>query len=382
MARLIYMDESGVTGNDLLNKDQEFFSFAATDIDECTATRIINSIRKVYSIKSKELKFKLLNKRNNRKQIITDILHKINNNGAVVCFDKKYGLCAKFFEYIIEPCISNNNSMFYYSGFHHYITYELYKELSINKNTDIINIIYDFANILKHANKTYSAKIFLNKYGNVVQKPKKYDFYNLICYWISNNKDCIYSELSDLSGDEDVDKYTLDFSYTALFTLCAEMSSRHGEIEVVYDKSKVLDAHSTIINSFVGKKLKFPSLNFLSGKKNHIINIAKPFKSEDSKLSSSIQIADLIAGITNTAFKEKDDVLVKQLIKQGLLSMLVAPKIHEQGIIQLYSKQYYNIFKQIVINNFNNKNPIRNNIYDKLYSLGLASNYLIKKYLT
>lgn len=127
MARLIYMDESGFTGNDLLNKDQEFFSFAATDIDECTATRIINSIRKVYSIKSKELKFKLLNKRNNRKQIITDILHKINNNGAVVCFDKKYGLCAKFFEYIIEPCISNNNSMFYYSGFHHYITYELYK---------------------------------------------------------------------------------------------------------------------------------------------------------------------------------------------------------------------------------------------------------------
>lgn len=65
MARLIYMDESGFTGNDLLNKDQEFFSFAATDIDECTATRIINSIRKVYSIKSKELKFKLLNKRNN-----------------------------------------------------------------------------------------------------------------------------------------------------------------------------------------------------------------------------------------------------------------------------------------------------------------------------
>lgn len=62
--------------------------------------------------------------------------------------------------------------------------------------------------------------------------------------------------------------------------------------------------------------------------------------------------------------------------------MLVAPKIHEQGIIQLCSKQYYNIFKQIVINNFNNKNPIRNNIYDKLYSLGLASNYLINKYLT
>lgn len=25
MARLIYMDESGFTGNDLLNKDQEFF---------------------------------------------------------------------------------------------------------------------------------------------------------------------------------------------------------------------------------------------------------------------------------------------------------------------------------------------------------------------
>ena len=74
--------------------------------------------------------------------------------------------------------------------------------------------------------------------------------------------------------------------------------------------------------------------------------------------------------------------MVKQLINQGLLSMLVAPKIHEQGIIQLYSKQYYNIFKQIVINNFNNKNPIRNNIYDKLYSLGLASNYLINKYLT
>lgn len=80
MTRLIYMDESGFTGNDLLNKAQEFFSYAATDIDECTVTRIIDSIRNVYSIKSKELKFKLLYKRNNRKQIITDILHKINYN--------------------------------------------------------------------------------------------------------------------------------------------------------------------------------------------------------------------------------------------------------------------------------------------------------------
>ena len=67
MVKLIYMDESGFTGNDLLNSDQEFFSYAATDIDECTASQIIDSIRSAYSIKSKELKFKLINKRNNRK---------------------------------------------------------------------------------------------------------------------------------------------------------------------------------------------------------------------------------------------------------------------------------------------------------------------------
>ena len=228
-------------------------------------------------------------------------------------------------------------------------------------------------------NKNSKTKDFFNKYGNISNIPDNYDFYNLLCYWISNNKNFINSEFKALSGDDAIDKYSLDFSYTALFTLCAEMSSRYGEIEVIYDKSKVLEAHSSIINSFVGKTLKFPCLNFLSGKKQHIINIVKPLIAENSKFSYSIQIADLIAGITNFAFKNNDHSLITQLINLNILSILVSPQIHHQSIIQLYSEHYKQIFREIVINNFNNKNIIKDDLYVKLYALSVASNYLINK---
>ena len=379
MTQIVYLDESGFTGNDLLNKDQPFFSYAAIAIDEQASKNIINFLRQKYSIKSCELKFNLINKRKNKKQIIIDIINKVGNKASVVCFDKKYGLCAKFFEYIMEPCISKYNSMFYSSGFHHFITYELYNELLTNKNPAIINLIQDFAKLVMENNKNSKTKDFFNKYGNISNIPDNYDFYNLLCYWISNNKNFINSEFKALSGDDAIDKYSLDFSYTALFTLCAEMSSRYGEIEVIYDKSKVLEAHSSIINSFVGKTLKFPCLNFLSGKKQHIINIVKPLIAENSKFSYSIQIADLIAGITNYAFKSNDHSLIKQLINLNILSILVSPQIHHQSIIQLYSEHYKQIFREIVINNFNNKNIIKDDLYVKLYALSVASNYLINK---
>lgn len=50
----------------------------------------------------------------------------IKGRFQLACFQKQYSLAGKFFEYLIEPMVSDVNSFYYDSGFHKFIANGLY----------------------------------------------------------------------------------------------------------------------------------------------------------------------------------------------------------------------------------------------------------------
>ena len=128
----IYCDESGFTGNNLLNVNQPFFTYASIAISNEEAESFVKQLISDFNVQGGELKGQRLLRYNKGKRAITRILEKYHDCIQVSVFHKKYNLACKFFEYIVEPVVQKNNLLFYKLGFHKFISNILYLELRAN----------------------------------------------------------------------------------------------------------------------------------------------------------------------------------------------------------------------------------------------------------
>lgn len=373
----VYFDESGNTGNDLLNEEQSVFTYAAIAINEDLAKKIVDTIKDNYNIQLKELKYSKLKKHLKGKAAILDILKKIKDCSAVVCFNKRYALCAKFFEYIFEPCFSEYSSLFYMAGFHHYIANTLYNiYFQDDTHSDLLK---EFWCLMKSPDKMIQAEQYFNKYKLLPKKIDMRSFEKLLRVFITKNKSTIWEELESVSGTEDIEKYTLDLTISSLILLCSEMSNRYKKINAIYDESKIINEHADILNKFTGKTLTFKNLNSLASRKLETINISKDsLVAQESKFSYSIQLADILAGATADAYKNKDDDkndMFLFLVQHHMLVNVVGPEIHKNWIVDRFSQIYANLFFLIVNNVFQNKPIMNKEVYRHLSILIQISNY-------
>jgi len=127
---ILHFDESGFTGNNLLNKQQKIFCYASVECPHKEAKVFVEHIIKKYKIQNGEIKGGKLLKTVNGKRAIDEIIQQFKGRFKVSVSDKKYALAGKFFEYIFEPTISSVNSIFYNLNFHRFISNILHVELS------------------------------------------------------------------------------------------------------------------------------------------------------------------------------------------------------------------------------------------------------------
>ncbi len=103
MAQKIYFDESGFTGNNLLNEKQNYFAYASVATTPDEAESVATRIMKQYGVQGAELKGKNLVKFSRGRRAMDDILTHYEGRVKISISDKKYALAGKFFEYIFEP---------------------------------------------------------------------------------------------------------------------------------------------------------------------------------------------------------------------------------------------------------------------------------------
>ena len=129
LVKNVYFDESGFTGNNLLSKDQPFFSYAAVVTDDEESKQFVDYIINKYSIAAEELKGSTLVNSKRFQPAVDEILNHFRGRMRVVVNEKKYALSGKFFEYIFEPVLAAKSSIFYNLKFHLFISNIMYFSL-------------------------------------------------------------------------------------------------------------------------------------------------------------------------------------------------------------------------------------------------------------
>jgi hypothetical protein len=299
MSQRIYFDESGFTGNNLLNPDQKFFAYASVATDDQEAKDFVLGIIKKYGIQNGELKGSKLVKFNKGKKAIDEIFEYYEGRLKISVSDKKFALACKFFEYIFEPCFSDINSLFYDIGFHRFIANFLYLEF-IARGAGAEEIFSEFEALMNTKDESSLEGIFSSSANHenspIITKIREFAQYRA--------KD-IREELSSL-GDSGVGKWILDLTNTALFTLLAHWGTEFDEVTAVCDPSKPLQHQQTMFDAMIGRKDQLFSER--SGKRHPItFNLSGPIEFKDSKTTHGIQIADAVAAAAVYVFSGADD---------------------------------------------------------------------------
>lgn len=295
----IYFDESGFTGNNLLNPNQELFSYASVATNDIEAQHFVEDLIRKYGIQGGELKGNKLVRFNKGRKALDEIFEYFENRIKISISNKKYALATKFFEYIFEPCISDINTLFYRSGFHRFISNILYIEF-VARGAGAEAIFYEFEELMKSKDDSKLDNLFSSSIH-----PENSPIITQIREFAQFRSDDIREELNSLEGSG-VGKWILDLTQTSLFTLLANWGTEHSVITAVCDFSKPLLEEQRIFDAMIGREDRLFTEAFVT-KQPISFNLSGPIEFQDSKIAHGIQLADAVAAAAIYAFSGTDD---------------------------------------------------------------------------
>lgn len=310
----IFCDESGFTGNRLLDKEQPIFTYASVLSTDEDAKNFVNYIIDKYNIQNGEIKSNKLLQYENGKKALDEIFEYLKDGRFKICIcDKKYSIAGKFFEYIFEPSLANKNSIFYNLDFHRFITDGLHLALTL-EDKPAEDLFDEFYTIVKEGVETPTMDLFQplsNSTHPLLDQIKTFSYYH---------KNSFINEMDGYLGNGS-GKWLLDLTTTCLFSSLAQWGEKINSLDVYCDDSKPLNANQDIFNAMIGRIEKKSQIHEkLEIEQPITFNLKQPISMIDSKIAHGIQLADAIAGIFNFAYKnvKKDDPYAKKWMQKIL----------------------------------------------------------------
>ena len=343
----IFIDEAGFTGPDLLNKDQPFFILSSLSIEEAEAAVIVANIKKSYKIQAQELKAKKLLKTAYGKKAIIDIINQLQGRFAISCNHKEYSLCCKFFEYVFEPVLQDNNMLFYEKKFHLFIANILYIHV-VAKEARAVELLLKFNEMMRQKDIEALKSIILSQQDAYVFKH--------IIDFVEGYIDQIAAEMNIIGS---LDKWVLDLTTSALFSLLRHWSLSIPALEVYCDPSKPVEAVRHFLDVMVGRTDR-PMISFPGGKEYcPVFNLKQPLSFLDSSSSAGIQLADILAGVTMHALKHDDEELL-ELLTSSIIEESIFPTIENADISQKETAINTTVLIELAERAQNKKDPLEN----------------------
>lgn len=113
----LFLDESGYTGQNLLDKNQPFFTLATLNISEEEAQELKD--KHFGHVQSPELKFSVLRRGGRHLDAVAQFIRDLKPEQVLAySFDKKYALLRKSIDYLIEPKMHEFGFNLYNDGGH------------------------------------------------------------------------------------------------------------------------------------------------------------------------------------------------------------------------------------------------------------------------
>jgi hypothetical protein len=206
----------------------------------------------------------------------------------VVSHLKKFALAGKFFEYIFEPALASQNSIFYGVGFHLFIANLLFVYLN-GQDTPAEEMFLQFSRFMREGDRGALQKLFPSK-GLVVDTS---DPLEAISLFAMLNRDAIVEELENYH-DGSTPNWILDLTTTSLFGALQHWGERFDELEVFCDRSKPLEAEHDSLKAMVGRTDHF-RVNMFGKDRQYTFNLVQIPQLVDSMDHHGIQIADVFA---------------------------------------------------------------------------------------
>jgi hypothetical protein len=104
-----------------LDGEQEVFTLAGAAIQPDRAKEVVERTIRDFKLQGAELKGSRMLKTDAGRRAVTSVLKACAEDVRLVTHLKKFALACKFFEYIFEPPLAEQNSIFYGCGFHLFI---------------------------------------------------------------------------------------------------------------------------------------------------------------------------------------------------------------------------------------------------------------------
>jgi hypothetical protein len=286
----IFIDESGYTGEDLLNQDQPFFVLASHDIEEDECRKLKTTY--FSEVNATELKYSFLKKSKNQQDMVlnflTDFLFKKDNYKTCVAY-KKYVLVQKIVDFLVEPYMFDLGE-------------DLYKD---GQNIAMSNMLYYCLPSL--GSKSFFEKL-LNKFQNFMRNKNRKNYDELFFHinLIYGNKDLdsllgILRPCDEIIGSNLIDRippHALDLSFTfGMLMMSQWRDTTKDEIVLIHDKTSNMSKQILEWQAVMSCEIDEQTIGWYKRKLNLPINI-KETKFVSSKDWIGLQIADILAGVT------------------------------------------------------------------------------------
>lgn len=293
----IYFDESGNTGQDLLNPDQNIFVLASVKFTKEQS----NSLKKIFD-QDEELHFvKLKNSQKGRSQIEMFLNHTlIDENNIMLSFsDKHYMTVTQIVDQLIEPILFNEGKDLYRNGMNIVFSNLLYYGGKFNAKNDDFEKMLDLFIVMFRTKSPEAIDNFyaqVEKFSNFVKfQERVYLFESLI-----RSKSGIKQTL------ENATKFTLDSTLSTFLVISDYWHKVLGtKIKVIFDESKQIDYYQDFIEYM--KTLPIEKKNIGYGD----ATLTFPMQLESLELKSSeneinLQYADILASSITFAITNKN----------------------------------------------------------------------------
>lgn len=279
-----FMDESGYTGFDLLNKPQPFQGASSLLIDELTAKSLVNQY--FPNRKFLEMKHRSLSRRKNNWERLLGIQRSILSDymGFTYVCDKKFLLILMFLDSCVEPYFHDRGVDFYQDGQNYALASLIYYTAPTfwgASNYD--EILYLFQSAVKNKSDI-AVQCLVEKAKTLLSRGLPESLMPLSI----EDESCIETIKNP--------KTSTDAAFVVLISLISHIEKyTNNKYEIVHDTSTNLLKYGTLINKLVGLQVE------KSFKQTAITKLKFPLQLTgvshvDSRQSLGVQLADLLIG--------------------------------------------------------------------------------------
>lgn len=296
----VYFDESGFTGYNLLDPNQPYFVVSSTLVEPATAERLLKKSFPNYN--AEEFKFSnIVNSRNEPGlYMLCSELKLYQKQCFSFVIDKKYATFSKLIDFLVEPAITNSGYDFYADGFCRKYTNYIYFGISHVSKENVYNELIS-------AYLTFSREPSVNSLKELSTKLKQ--LLKRVDLEIQPFLEEMVYGAQTLPINFDLETYrnTNDLQLTAMLAVL-------GYWRQLYPQTNFAVIHDASSN-FSRQKETWDALTNISGPEHihplgdgNIVNFPLSVVETtaiDSKYNYSVQLCDLLAGITSFYFKNK-----------------------------------------------------------------------------